>query len=375
MRLNLIRFFTFGGIMTSWTYLSIFASQSGIPDSQIGLIVAFYSLALFLSSFVFGRASDRFGRKLFLLIGLALSGIAFFLQIFAHDIITLLLVRSFVGFCLGIYPAALVAYVHENKKSLAKFSSFGSLGWGVGTIAGGLIAVYFTIRAVFLLSSVLFIFALTAAFGIKFKKHDAVDVPKFPIEVAKRNLSLYLSILIRHSGAHMIWTFWPLFLQSLGADLFWIGVIQLTNSLTQFVIMFILGGRLSYISSIIVGLTLSSVSFFSFTLASDFWQILPTQILLGISWSLIYVGGLRYLMDRNIERATASGLFDSVLSLSSIIGPFMATLVVAFGGYRVTMYFAAIFAIVGALLFRFSKQHASVGHLNLNNVGKNNNNK
>jgi len=356
MRPSLVRFFTFGAMMASWTYLAIYARQLGISDAEIGLIVAFYSLALFLSSFFFGRASDRFGRRLFLLVGLALSGFAFFLQIFAYDSLTLLIIRAFVGFCLGIYPAALVAYVHENKKSLAKFFSFGSLGWALGTVLGGLIAVYLTIKAVFLFSSVLFIVALVAALGMRFGKHDVLDVPRFPTKIVKKNLSLYLSILIRHSGAHMIWTFWPLFLQSLGADLFWIGVIQMTNSLTQFAFMYTLGGRLSYVPSIVAGLLLSGATFFLFTLATDFWQILPTQVLLGISWSLLYVGGLRCLMDRNIERATASGLFDSVLSLSSIIGPFMATLVVAFGGYHATMYLASILAFASSFLFKFSRE-------------------
>ncbi len=356
MRPSLIRFFTFGAMMASWTYLAIYARQLGIPDAEIGLIVAFYSLALFLSSFVFGRASDRFGRRLFLLVGLALSGFAFFLQMFANDSLTLLIVRAFVGFCLGIYPAALVAYVHENRKNLAKFFSFGSLGWASGTVLGGLVAVYFTIKAVFLFSSVLFLVALVVSLGMKFGKYETLDVPRFPSEIVKRNLSLYLSILIRHSGAHMIWTFWPLFLQSLGADLFWIGIIQMTNSLTQFAFMYTLSGRLSYRPSIIAGLLLSGATFFLFTLATDFRQILPTQILLGISWSLLYVGGLRCLMERNVERATASGLFDSVLSLSSIIGPFMATIVVAFGGYHATMYLASVFAFASSFLFRFFKK-------------------
>ena len=165
----------------------------------------------------------------------------------------------------------------------------------------------------------------------------------------------------------MIWTFWPLFLGSLGADLFWIGVIQMINGITQFIFMYTLSSRIKYGSSVIAGLILSGITFFSFTLATDFWQIIPTQILSGVSWALMYVGGLRYLMDRNIEKATVSGLFDSVLSLSSITGPLMATFVITFGSYRTTMYLASTFAFISSLLFKFSKQSRARPLLNSEN--------
>jgi DHA1 family quinolone resistance protein-like MFS transporter len=356
MKPDLIRFLTFAAMMSSWAYISIYARDLGMSDTEIGLIVASYSLALFLSSFVFGRASDKYGRKMFLLVGLVMSAIAFFLQSFAQNFFVLLAIRVLVGFCLGIFPSSLIAYVHEKKRDLSKFSSFGSLGWAIGSLIAGSIAVNLSVEKVFVFGSLLFFLAFLTASRMRFGEQHSVDVPKFPIEIIKKNLPLYLSILIRQSGAQMIWTFWPLFLGSLGADLFWVGVILMTNSAVQFVFMYTLSGKIKYVTSVTAGLFLSSVTFFSFTLAASHWQIFPTQILLGVSWALTYVGGLRYLVDRNVEKATVSGLFDSVLSLSSIIGPFMATFVIAFGGYETTMYLASIFAFVGFLSFGFSQK-------------------
>jgi len=361
MKSYLIRFLTFAAMMASWTYIPIFAREWQMSDTEIGSVVAFYSLALFLSSFVFGRGSDKYGRKLFLMVGLMLSATAFFLQMFAQAFLALLIIRVLVGFCLGIFPSSLVAYVHEEKKDLSRFSSFGALGWAFGSFIAGSIASYFSIKGIFVFSSLLFFVAFLTASRIKFGGHDLIDVPKFPIKIIKKNLSLYVAILIRQSGAHMIWTFWPLFLKSLDADLFWIGVIVTTNSLAQFVFMYTLSGKIKYVTSVIAGLFLSGITFFSFTLARDYWQIIPTQILLGVSWSLMYVGGLRYLMDRNVEKATVSGLFDSVLSLSSIIGPFMATFLITLGGYSITMYLASILAFTGFLSFIFSKPREGEG--------------
>lgn len=352
MESHLVRFFTFGAILSSWTYVSIFAEELGMVDMEIGFVVASYSVALLVSSFVFGRASDRYGRRLFLLAGLLLSAISFFLQIFADGFLSMLAIRTFLGLCLGIYPSSLIAYVHENRSSLAKFSSFGALGWALGTLTAGIIATYFMIQSVFIFSSSLFFLAFLVALRMQFTEHTSLEVPKFPVKLVKKNLPLYLAILIRHTGGHMIWTFWPLFLRSLGADLFWVGVIQMINSLTQFVFMYTMSSRIKHSSSVVAGLLLSGVAFFSFTLASDYSQILPTQILLGVSWALLYVGGLRYLMDKNAETATVSGLFDSVLSLSSITGPLLATFLITLGDYRITMYVAAILAIAASFLFK-----------------------
>jgi len=352
MKPNLIRFLTYAAAMATWTYIPIFAKELGISDSGIGLIVAFYSLAFFFSSFIFGRASDRYGRRIFLLIGLSVTAIVFFLHVFASNFISLLFVRTLVGFCSGIYLSALIAYAYERKQLMGRFASFGSLGQGIGSLVAGIIASYFMIQGVFLLSSLFLLLSLFIALTLKPIKHKPLHIPLFPIKIIKKNLSVYLSMLIRHSGAHIIWTFWPLYLLSLGADLFWIGVIQAINMITQFVVMYTIIDKIKHTKSIMIGIMLAAITFFSFTLASDFWQIMPTQVMLGFSWAFLYAGSLRYVTERNKEKATVSGILESVLSLSSIIGPFLATFLIQFGDYRSTMYVASLLAFISFFVFK-----------------------
>jgi len=353
MKPSLIRFLTYAAGMAAWTYIPIFAKELGVNDSGIGLIVAFYSVAFFFSSFIFGRASDKYGRRIFLLIGLSVTAIVFFLHVFAFNFISLLLVRALVGFCAGIYLSALVAYAYERKQLMGKFASFGSLGQGIGSLVAGIIASYFMIQGVFLFSSLFLLLSLFIALTLKPIKHKPINVPRFPIKIIKKNLSVYIPMLIRHSGAHIIWTFWPLYLLSLGADLFWIGVIQAINMITQFVVMYTVIDKLDHIKSIMLGLILSAITFFSFTLVSDFWQIMPTQVMLGFSWAFFYAGSLRYVTEKNVEKATVSGILESILSLSSIIGPFLATAIISFtGDYRITMYIASFLAFIGFFVFK-----------------------
>jgi len=353
MKTNLIRLLTYAAMQISFIYVSVFARNLGIPDIGIGIMVALYSSALFFSSYIFGRASDRYGRKMFIIVGLLVATVAFFLQIFAYDFISLIIIRILVGFCIGIYPSALVACVYEMKKDMGKFASFGSLGWFIGLTMAGIITTYFTIKGVFILSSLFSLIAFLVAFTLEPIKHKSMKVPYFPLKILKKNKSVYLSVLIRHSGAYIIWTFWPLYLISIGANLFWIGIIEAVNSFTQFVVMFSITDKVKSTLLLRVGFLFSTLTFFSFTLASDFWQILPAQVLLGISWALVYVGALKYVCEKNKEKATASGILESVLSLCSIIGPLLATIILSFGNYRTTMYVASVLALIGFFVFNF----------------------
>ncbi|MCK4971485.1 MAG: MFS transporter, partial [Thermoplasmata archaeon] len=101
-----------------------------------------------------------------------------------------------------------------------------------------------------------------------------------------------------------------------------------------------------------IGLVLSAITFITFTMADNVWQLLPTQVLLGISWGCTYVGALRAVTESSEEKATAAGIFNSTTSMSAILGPVFATLLVGFTGlYESTMYFAAVMAVVSLMLY------------------------
>lgn len=360
MKANLIRLLTYAAMQISFIYVPVFARNLGISDVGIGIMVALYSSALFFSSYIFGRASDRYGRKMFIIVGLLVATIAFFLQIFVNDFTSLIIVRTLVGFCIGIYPSALVACVYEMRKDMGKFASFGSLGWFIGLTISAVISTYFAIKDIFILSSLFSFLAFLIAFTLEPIKHKSIKVPIFPLKILKKNKSVYLSVLIRHSGAYIIWTFWPLYLISIGANLFWVGMIEAVNSFVQFLVMFAITYRFKTILLLKVGFLISAVTFFSYTLASNFWQILPAQVLLGTSWGLLYVGALRYVCERNDEKATASGMLDSVLNLSALIGPILATILLSLGNYRAGMYVASLLALISFFVFNFFESKNSL---------------
>jgi DHA1 family quinolone resistance protein-like MFS transporter len=350
---GVIQFLTQAAFFSTWTFIVIVAREElSLNDTAIAYVAAVFSATNFISSYFFGRASDYYGRRIFLYIGLLSSAGAFLLQIVIWDFWSYLGFRMLTGVCMGIFPAALIAYVHESKRKLGGFSSYGAMGWLVGMLVSGFLANFLFLRSVFIFSSILFVISFAVALKLPPLEHKPIKVPLFPKHIIKKNLAVYLGILIRHSGAHLMWVFWPLFLLSLGADFLWVGIIQAINASTQFVIMFFITDKIKSELSIFLGLFLSGVTFFSFTLAQDYIQLLPTQVFLGMSWAFMYVGALRYINERSEEHGTATGILNSVISISSVIGSMLAIVIISIlGDYRGVILVATAMAFAGLILF------------------------
>lgn len=350
MRASIINFLTESAIASSLLFIPIFAKELGAKDFEIGLIGAFYGLAMFISSYIFGRLSDIYGRKKFLIFGLLASAISLLLQVFSQNPFQLLLSRTLFGFCIAIFPAVLVAHVYDVNKKIGKFTAFGSLGWGVGQFLAGILAIYWKI---FFLGSIFFFLAFLFALKMEIPKLS-FEVPLSPLKIIKKNFPIYFSFFLRHAGAHMIWIIFPLYLASFGISRFWIGIIYFTNSFFQFLIM----PRIDKFKScnlVIFGLFLSIITFFSFLLASNQFEFLPTQILLALSWSCLYVGSLKSVLEKNIERVTASGLLKSIISLATIFGPLVGGLISQYFGYLSCIFGAIFLTLFGLLFFYLNK--------------------
>jgi len=353
-------------------FTPLLADSFGASPATIGLVVATYQAVLFLSSWLFGRLADLKGHKLFIVVGLLVAAPAFYAHRFVTNVPSLFLVRALAGVTVGIFPAAVIAYASRQTKNLGRFSSFGSLGWGLGSLIAGAIAVY---SRSFLLSGVVFLAcALLALFAFQ-ETHERINQAFFSLEVFRRNWRVYLSFFLRHAGAMGIWAIFPVYLERLGASKFWIGVIYAINAFGQFVFMPLLD-RYRARALMRIGLYGSVLTFISFALCVNFWQLLPFQVLLAFSWSCLYIGSLKYLIEHNPERSTAVGGLNSVLSLSGIVG---AVLGGALAGvplssgfisllhhlppvfmrlpvpsdFSVVMLAAALMSVAGAFVFRF----------------------
>jgi MFS family permease len=346
-------------ITLSLLFIPILTKEFGISYFDLGLIGTAYGLMSFFSFSLFGRLSDLAGRrKIFVQIGLAVSSLAFLLQLLMRDVESMLLIRALAGFSIGIFSFPLLAYVsglRGYREKVGWYVGFGSLGWFVGYLAAGLLSsppLAFVLAGCFLAVGFLLSSPLREVGRVKIKISPFLDI-------VKRNSVLYLSYFLRHTGAQAIWIIFPLYLLELGASIFWVGVILGVNTLTQFFVMGFLGRRASRREDkrlIQLGLVFSSIVFLYYYFATSHFQILPAQLLLGVSWGSLYTGSLFYLLERNVEKATSTGVLGSTISLAWIVGPLLGGLVSQAFGMRSVMLMACGLTLSGLVASRHIKK-------------------
>ena len=75
------------------------------------------------------------------------------------------------------------------------------------------------------------------------------------------------------------------------------------------------------------------------------------QVALGAGWSCLYVGTLKHVLEKNVEKATTGGLVNSTINMSSIIGALLGGTISAVWGYLAPMYLAAALSLISIGLF------------------------
>lgn len=131
----------FGLVLPSFLF---FAGNLGASPVVATTIIGLFSVGQFLSSPVWGRLSDRFGRKPLLVLSLAGQVASYLLLAFADNLWMLALARGLNGLTAGNLPVAM-AYVTDitpPEKRAAGLGLIGgaiSLGFIVGPALGGVL--------------------------------------------------------------------------------------------------------------------------------------------------------------------------------------------------------------------------------------------
>ncbi len=344
-----IQFFTNAALVTTSIFVPLMADEFTKNRFVIGLIVGSYNGAIFLASMLFGRMADIKGKKLFVNIGLPLCTVTFLLHLLIRDLRSLFVIRIISGLTAGMYPAALTSLVFESNFVFGLFTAAGSLGWGFGSFVSGLIGKY---KILFIQSAVLF--SVAFIFSLKMVEREdrkLITPPLLPIDIIKKNIKVYLAFFLRHTGAMGIWAIYPLFLSKIGADKFWIGIIYTINPICQFFFMLIFDQRKS-VKLVPAGLLFSALTFCLFGIVKDYKTFAVIQIVLALSWASLYLGSLKYLLERNVERATSIGIFNSISGLCGIVGPLLGGLLSTLG-FELLMFTATFMSILGWIIFKF----------------------
>jgi multidrug resistance protein len=125
--------------------LPFFARDAGASATTVGLLISAFSLAQLVVSPVWGRSSDRYGRRPVILAGLVVTSLAYIIFAFARSVELLLLSRIIQGLgggTIGVVQAyvADTSTPEQRTRSLGWLSAVTSLGAVAGPAFGSLLA-------------------------------------------------------------------------------------------------------------------------------------------------------------------------------------------------------------------------------------------
>ncbi|MEB9505574.1 MFS transporter [Bacillus anthracis] len=361
--LMVVQFFIFLGFGMIIPVLPEIITNLHVPSHHLGMLLSSYSLASFLTAPLWGKISDRAGRRPVLLIGILGYSISFFLTGLLIDNLTgLYIARSLNGLFAGaLYTAATASIVdmtneNERNRYIGLMGACIGMGFIVGPAIGGMLsnfgnAVPFQIASNLLV--ILFLYTcLTFKESLNNAKEKIIGNPLkkfFHLPAASIGL-FFITFTLSMALAGLEGTYQLFGKQAIGITPLQIGIIFLASGLVDACIQ---GGLIRYIRNgdekryMIIGQIISATGLFLIPFITNLlWAGICLSIFTAGN-ALVRTCTLSFLTKQiKSDHGTISGLNYSFDSLGRIIGPIFFTMIFTSQG--------AISFIVGGMITMLS---------------------
>ncbi|MGY1488813.1 MFS transporter [Methylobacillus pratensis] len=337
---------------------------SGHDHFYIGLALGAYGLTQALFQLPFGMASDRFGRKTMIYIGLLIFAVGSFVAGMADDIHTIIIGRAIQG--AGAVSAAVTALVadltREEHRTKAMAMIGGSIGitFALSLILGPTLNQWIGVSGIFVLTGIL---ALLAMLDIKYLVPNP-EVSRFhsdtqaapaklgPVLQDTQLLRLNFGIFALHASHMAMFVVVPFALKQTSGlsenDHWMIYLPIMVISLVLMVPAIIVGEKKAKLKQVfIISVAVMLLAELAFGLMIDsFWGIMVALTTFFIAFNV-----LEAIMPSTISKqapaaakGTAIGVFNTAQSLGIFVGGVS-------GGWLSSQYgYTAVFAFCGALM-------------------------
>ena len=348
--------------------LPIYADSMGASGVGLGVILAGFSISRAVSTPIFGRISDRKGRKFLIVVGLLSYAIISPAYIWADTVFLLVLIRFLHGVAGGMVIPIAQAYIGDVSPEGAEGKWMGyanaafSSGFGVGPLMGGVLTEYFGMDVVFLAMGGLNLLAFSiAVFFLPESSRRALAAGPH-LSYKEISNSSIVKGLFSHRLAFSISravfiTFIAIFaVTSLGLSLTHVGILLVVRISLQSLLAIPSGkiaDRFDRRALVIFGTIISFTHLALIPLSYNFWQLLALSALgsIGGAISLLASSAMTVEEGRKYGMGSAIAIISMALSLGMTIGPILGGVMVDLVDISAAFYFGAIMALLGAGLF------------------------
>lgn len=322
--------------------LPVYARHEGASGLYIGLIFGAFSLSRTFLLPLFGRLSDRKGRKPFIILGLisyALVSVAFILF---NKVPHLVIIRFFQGIASAMIMPVIQAYVGDITPSgregfiMGLFNMSLFFGLSLGPVVGGVINDHFSLETAFLCMGILALIGAGLSYWLLPTTKDETEYRKGrpPLQwgaiIGDRVIiGLFCFRLVYTASIGVIWGFVPVL-----ADITFdvtssqIGILVMLGVLVSGVIqtpMGYLADRLSRKMMVLAGGALAGLAVFSFQWAASYTELLFASVAFGLGGG-IAMPALMAVAVLKGHQTNSMGTVMSVLTVAHSLGMLIGAL-------------------------------------------------
>ena len=342
-------------------FVPLYAQQFGAASLGAGFLFSAHSAPRTFLLPLIGSASDRMGRRAFLLVGVLFYTIASVAFLLANSLLSLLLVMAVQGVATAMVQPVTMAYVGDltPKGKEGVYSGYINTAFlgGVagGPILGGALKDLFNMQASFLALGGLSLIAFLLMFFFlpdtpRSKPATTAEAPPLRELFSRRPLIGIACYRLGYAFASTItWVFVPL----LAARMLPLGTSQIGALISLNVLVSTLlqapcgrlADRINKAHLITIGGTISTVAFSAFPLASSFWHLLALSVFTGAATGVAFPAHTALAMEnaRGLGMGTVMSLLLTVHSLGMTVCPVLFGFIADHFGSGSTFYIGGLF--------------------------------
>jgi multidrug resistance protein len=353
--------------------LPIYADTLGASGVELGLIFSVTSFSNLVFLPFMGHLSDRYGRKLFLCLGLFILSLSSFGLIYAQNIHHLVMLRALQGFAMSMHLPVAQAYlgdmtpVGEEGRWMGYFNAILFGGIGAGPFFGGVVNDLFGFNSVFLISAIAMFLSFILVFLYLHETKNRIRRHKKLFSFSSLPQSrVFKAVIILQIGSGMMtgvsMAFLPILASTrLGLSTTLIGLILASR--TPVSMLQTLSGRFADTHNRKIQMTLgsltSALALFFITSCSSFWELFGAFSMLAFGTVMLQPASSAYMLEegRSYGMGTMMAMFLMAMQLGASIGPVAIGRIVDNYDLAAGFHTAAIINLVALAIFLWMMRH------------------
>ncbi|MCM3163401.1 multidrug efflux MFS transporter NorA [Metabacillus litoralis] len=364
-------FIAFMGIGLVIPVLPTLMNELGINGKTVGYLTAAFAIAQLIVSPFAGKAVDKFGRKIMIVLGLFIFGLSELLFGLGKEIEVLFISRILGGISAAFIMPGVTAFIADmtnletRPKALGYMSAAISTGFIIGPGIGGFLAEFGT-RIPFFFAGALGTIAgiLTIMFisephrSIKTNEHTESGKNGFSRMMEPKYFFAFILIFIASFGLAAFESFFSLFVdqkfQFTPSD---IAIVITGGAIFGAISQVVLFDRLTRVwgefKLIRYSLLLSGLLVFLMTVVSSYFSILLVTFIVFVGFDLFRPAVTSYLSNiAGDEQGFVGGMNSTFTSLANISGPILGGILFDID-INYPYYFATVILSLGIVLTWF----------------------